>query len=72
MSSENIIEESIYHCRITLAIKTFSYTWNIDNFWEIYKYASEVYSTKVESYFRFYMSIEKDNLKYYILINEDK
>lgn len=70
MLSENIIGESIYHCRTRLAIKTFSYIWNIDDFREVYKYATEVYSTKVESYFRFYMSIEKDNLKFHILIDE--
>lgn len=70
MFSENIIGESIYHCRTRLAIKTFSYIWNIDDFWEVYKYATEVYSTKVESHLRFYMSIEKDNLKFHILIDE--
>lgn len=72
MSSKNVIQESVYHCRTTLALKTFCYTWNIDDFREVYKYATEVYSTTVETYFRFYLSMEKDNLKLFMLINENK
>lgn len=71
MFPENIIGEGIYHCRTKLVIKTFSYIWNIDDFWEVYKYTTEVYSTKVEFYFIFCMSIEKNNLKFYILIDEN-
>lgn len=72
ISSADIYENTSHHCRTKLVLKKFCYTWSIANFWKIYEYTTELYSSKVKDYFRFYMSNTKNSLKFYVIIDKNK
>ncbi|XP_050454194.1 uncharacterized protein LOC126852938 [Cataglyphis hispanica] len=71
ISSADIFENSNHHCRAKV-LKKFCYTWSIANFWEIYEYTTELYSSNVKDYFTFYMSNTKNSLKFYVIIDKNK
>ncbi|XP_029677375.1 speckle-type POZ protein B-like [Formica exsecta] len=52
-------------CLTTSKLEVIHYTWTIADFGKIYECA-DVYSSKINNYFRFYMSTTKDDLKLYI------
>lgn len=72
----SIYEDSTYHCQTQLKQDRFCYTWNIVDFWNIYKYKIDLYS-KARNNFRFRMSsitsvINEENLNFYCWIDHDK
>ncbi|GAB1861780.1 Protein roadkill [Camponotus japonicus] len=70
----SIIEDiKIQHCQTQVKQDRFCYTWNIVDFWNIYKFKIDLYSSKAKNNFRFRMTpIENDDestINFYGLID---